>query len=51
MFNLNILIDADLHRAFKMAAVRNNTTMTAIITEYIKEYLEHEEISNNTIRE
>ncbi len=50
MFNLNILIDEDLHRDFKVTAIRNGTTMTAVLIEYIKEYIKNEQVQSNTVR-
>jgi hypothetical protein len=51
MLNLNILIDEDLHREFKVAVIRKGTTMTAVLVEYIQEYLKNESIQNNTVCE
>ena len=50
MFNLNILIDEDLHREFKVAAIRKGTTMTAVLVEYITEYVKNEQVPDSTVR-
>ena len=36
---LNISIDKELRDELKIIAVKNNTTITEILTEYIKEYV------------
>ena len=39
MTPLNLLIDSDLHREFKIKVIRGNTSMTDIIIEAIKNYI------------
>ena len=37
---LNINIDKDLRDELKIVAIKNNTTITEILTDYIKQYIE-----------
>lgn len=37
---LNINIDKDLRDELKIVAIKNNTTITEILTDYIKDYIE-----------
>ena len=36
---LNINIDKDLRDELKIACIKNNTTITDVLTEFIKEYV------------
>lgn len=40
LVNLNIRIDKDLRDELKIIAIRQDTTITEIITEYIKSYVD-----------
>lgn len=37
---LNINIDKDLRDELKIVAIKNDTTITEILTDYIKDYIE-----------
>lgn len=45
--NLNILIDEELRKEFKIACDKQGITMTAVIIEFIKEYLSNEKVSSS----
>jgi ParG protein len=39
--DLNLRLDRELIQNFKIAAIRNNTTMTGLITDFISSYLKN----------